>query len=116
MKDDGAMARLPDLLAFGAQRGIRVCTIADLIRYRLSRETFVRAIARAQLPTAYGLFTSIACENILDGVQHLALAYGDIASESPVMVRVHSECLTETCSTAYVATAASGSSVPPSSS
>jgi 3,4-dihydroxy 2-butanone 4-phosphate synthase/GTP cyclohydrolase II len=94
MKDDGSMARLPDLLEFGARHGMRVCTIADLIRYRLSRETFVRAIARAQLPTAYGLFASIAYENALDGVQHLALVHGDITGGSPVMVRVHSECLT----------------------
>ena len=94
MKDDGSMARLPDLLEFGAQHGMRVCTIADLIRYRLSRETFVRAISRAQLPTAYGLFTSIAYENALDGVQHLALVHGDISGSSPVLVRVHSECLT----------------------
>jgi 3,4-dihydroxy 2-butanone 4-phosphate synthase/GTP cyclohydrolase II len=94
MKDDGSMARLPDLLEFGAQHGMRVCTIADLIRYRLSRETFVCAISCAQLPTAYGLFTSIAYENALDGVQHLALVHGDISGSSPVLVRVHSECLT----------------------
>ena len=94
MKDDGTMARLPDLLAFGEQHGIRVCTIADLIRYRMAKENFVREVGRALIPTRYGAFTAVAFENGLDGSQHLAMVHGDVSGPDPVCVRVHSECLT----------------------
>ena len=94
MRDDGTMARLPDLLEFGASHGIKVCTIADLIRYRMAKENFVKAVGRAQIPTRHGTFIGVAFENMLDGSQHLALVHGDVAGPEPVCVRVHSECLT----------------------
>jgi 3,4-dihydroxy 2-butanone 4-phosphate synthase/GTP cyclohydrolase II len=94
MRDDGTMARMPDLLAFGQQHGIRVCTIADLIRYRMAKENFVREVGRAQIPTRFGTFTAHAYENALDGAQHLAMVHGDVGGSEPVCVRVHSECLT----------------------
>jgi len=94
MRDDGSMARIPHLLAFGEQHGIRVCTIADLIRYRMAKENFVRAVGRAQVPTRFGTFTAHAYENTLDGSQHLAMVHGDLSGPDPVCVRVHSECLT----------------------
>ena len=94
MKDDGTMARLPDLLKFGEEHGLKVVTIADLIRYRMEKESFVQAIARAELPTPFGAFTAIVYESEIDGSHHLAMVHGDVQGSEPVMVRVHSECLT----------------------
>ena len=95
MNDDGTMARMPDLEIFAKKHGVKIVTIADLIRYRLQNESLVRRAAVTTLPTVYGgEFTAIAYENEVDRQQHLALVKGDIRSEDAVLVRVHSECLT----------------------
>ena len=95
MNDDGTMARMPDLEIFSKKHGVKIVTIADLIRYRLQNESLVRRAAVTTLPTVYGgEFTAIAYENEVDKQQHLALVKGDIRPEDAVLVRVHSECLT----------------------
>jgi len=95
MKDDGTMARMPDLQIFAEKHGLKIVTIADLIKYRLSKESLVRRIATAKLPTKYGgLFTAIAYENDVDSYHHIALVKGEIGPEEKVLVRMHSQCLT----------------------
>jgi len=95
MNDDGTMARMPDLEVFAKKHNLKIVTIADLIKYRLKNECLVRRAAVTTLPTIYGgKFTAIAYENEVDSLQHLALIKGKIAGEEPVLVRVHSECLT----------------------
>lgn len=95
MNDDGTMARMPDLEIFAKKHNLKIVTIADLIKYRLKNECLVRRAAVTTLPTIYGgEFTAIAYENEVDTLQHLALIKGKIAGEEPVLVRVHSECLT----------------------
>ena len=95
MNDDGTMARMPDLEVFAKKHSLRIITIADLIRYRLQNETMVRRAAITTLPTIYGGdFTAIAYENEMDHQQHMALVKGEIPHDKPVLVRVHSECLT----------------------
>jgi 3,4-dihydroxy 2-butanone 4-phosphate synthase/GTP cyclohydrolase II len=95
MKDDGTMARMPDLLSFAEEHGLKIVTIADLIKYRLNKESLVRRIVTANLPTKYGgVFTAIAYENDVDSYHHIALVKGEINTEDVVLVRVHSQCLT----------------------
>jgi len=95
MKDDGTMARMPDLQIFAVEHGLKIVTIADLIKYRLNKESLVRRIATATLPTKYGgVFTAIAYENDVDPYHHIALVKGEIGPEDKVLVRVHSQCLT----------------------
>ena len=95
MKDDGTMARMPDLRIFAEEHGLKIVTIADLIKYRLNKESLVRRIATATLPTKYGgVFTAIAYENDVDPYHHIALVKGEIRAEDTVLVRVHSQCLT----------------------
>ncbi len=94
MKDDGTMARLPDLVEFGKQHDIKIVTIADLIQYRLQNETLVTQSATARMPTSAGDFEAIVFENHIDGVDHMALVKGEWEEGEPVLVRVHSECLT----------------------
>jgi len=94
MKEDGTMARVPELLEFAKQYGLKIITIADLINYRRRTEKLVERAAEAKLPTRYGEFTAIAYQNHLDNKEHLALIKGDVATDEPVLVRVHSECLT----------------------
>ena len=95
MNDDGTMARMPDLEVFSKKHGVKIVTIADLIRYRLQNESLVHRAAVTTLPTVYGGdFQAIAYENEVDKQQHLALVKGDIHTEEAVLVRVHSECLT----------------------
>jgi 3,4-dihydroxy 2-butanone 4-phosphate synthase/GTP cyclohydrolase II len=95
MKDDGTMARMPDLLTFAQEHGLKVVTIADLIKYRLNKESLVRRIVTATIPTKYGgVFTAIAYENDVDPYHHIALVKGEIKPEDTVLVRVHSQCLT----------------------
>ena len=95
MNDDGTMARMPDLEIFAKKHNLKVITIADLIRYRLQNETMVRRAAITNLPTIYGGdFTAFAYENDVDHQQHMALVKGEISPDRPVLVRVHSECLT----------------------
>ncbi len=94
MKDDGTMARLPDLRQFAGEHGLKIATIADLVEYRLRNESFVHCRATVQLPTLFGEFTALAYDNDIDDNQHLALVKGEIRPDEPVLVRVHSECLT----------------------
>jgi 3,4-dihydroxy 2-butanone 4-phosphate synthase/GTP cyclohydrolase II len=95
MRDDGTMARMPDLQIFAQEHGLKIVTIADLIKYRLNKESLVRRIVTATIPTKYGgVFTAIAYENDVDPYHHIALVKGDIKPEDTVLVRVHSQCLT----------------------
>jgi len=95
MDEDGSMARMPALEKFSAEHGIGICTIADLIEYRMGTESFVRRTAESVIPTIYGgEFKIIVYENIVDNFQHIALVKGTIDPHSPVLVRVHSECFT----------------------
>lgn len=93
MKDDGDMARLEDLEKFSKTHGIRIATIADLIRYRLQEESFIRKVAEATLPTKHGTFRSLVYESEINPVHHVALVKGVIDKSKQVLVRVHSECL-----------------------
>jgi 3,4-dihydroxy 2-butanone 4-phosphate synthase/GTP cyclohydrolase II len=95
MNDDGTMARMPELRTFAAEHGLKICTVADLVAYRLRNESLVRRAVEVPLPTVYGgEFTAIAFENDVDQLEHLALVKGEIRPDEPVLVRVHSECMT----------------------
>ena len=95
MDDDGTMARMPSLEKFSDKHGIGICTIKDLIEYRMRTESFVKRVAETVIPTAHtGEFKAIVYENDMDDLLHIAMIKGEIDSESPVLVRVHSECLT----------------------
>ena len=94
LNEDGSMARLPQLEVMAEQFGIKIMTVADLIAYRHRHERLVHRVAEAKLPTVYGEFTAIAYKSDIDPDEHLALVTGDIATEEPVLVRVHSQCLT----------------------
>ena len=93
MNDDGTMARVPHLLEFAQQHELKIITVKDLIQYRLHRETFVKEMVRANLPTNFGQFEAVVFENELDSGTHIALVKGDVDA-TPTMVRVHSGCLT----------------------
>ncbi len=95
MKEDGTMARMPDLEKFAAEHDLKICTIADLVAYRLREDILVHRAAEARLPTDHaGEFRAIVYTNDVDKFEHIALVKGDIDSEKKVLVRVHSECLT----------------------
>jgi 3,4-dihydroxy 2-butanone 4-phosphate synthase/GTP cyclohydrolase II len=94
MSDDGTMARLPELMRFAKKHRLKLCTIADLIQYRRTREKLVERVEVVKLPTDYGDFDLYLYRSKLDGQHHLALACGDVARKKNVLVRVHSECLT----------------------
>lgn len=95
MNDDGTMARMPELRVFAEEHGLKICTIADLVAYRLKHERLVRVVADAKLPSRYGGdWRVVAFENELDKLDHIALVKGNISGNSPLLVRVHSECLT----------------------
>ncbi len=95
MKDDGTMARRPDLEKFAKEHDLKIATIADLVAYRLRRDTLVHRAVEARLPSHFGgEFRAIVYSNDVDKHEHLALVKGDIDPEKEIMVRVHSECLT----------------------
>ncbi len=94
MNDDGTMARIPDLIPYAQKHGLRIVTVAELIRYRRRTERLVRRAATVALPTVYGDFKAIGYESVLDGGHHVAIVKGDVAGQRDVLVRVHSECLT----------------------
>jgi len=94
MKEDGTMARLPELEIMASKYGLKIVTIADLITHRLSNEKLVQQIAKAKLPTVFGEFTIMAYKSDVDTTEHVALVKGDISCDEPVLVRVHSACLT----------------------
>ncbi len=94
MSEDGTMARLPQLEVMAEKFGIKMVSVADLIAYRRRHEKLVHRVAETKLPTRNGEFTAIAYRSDIDPDQHVALVMGDISTEEPVLVRVHSECLT----------------------
>ncbi|MBM9518870.1 bifunctional 3,4-dihydroxy-2-butanone-4-phosphate synthase/GTP cyclohydrolase II [Desulforhopalus vacuolatus] len=95
MKEDGDMARMPDLEEFSKEHDIKIVTVADLIEYRMHKERLVQRAAEARIPTNHaGEFRAIAYSNSVDNLEHIALVKGDIKSQETVLVRVHSECLT----------------------
>ncbi|MBI2820174.1 MAG: 3,4-dihydroxy-2-butanone-4-phosphate synthase [Acidobacteria bacterium] len=93
MNDDGTMARVPQLHEFCVQHGLRMITVADIIRYRLRTERYVRRLAESSFPTAHGVFRMIVYESDVNAEIHIALVMGDVSGEQPVLVRVHSHCL-----------------------
>ncbi len=95
MKDDGTMARVPDLIEFCKTHGLKMLTVAELIRYRLQHERYIHRVAESMLPTPFGDFRMIAYESEVEGGEsHIALVRGDVAQATePVLVRVHSHCL-----------------------
>ena len=93
MNDDGTMARVPQLMEFCQRHNLKLATVADLIRYRLRTERYIRRVAESLLPTRFGEFRMIAYESELDGERHVALVAGNIVGDDSVLVRVHSHCL-----------------------
>jgi len=94
MNEDGTMSRVPQLVEFCREHGMKMLTVADLIRYRMQHERYVRRVAEATLPTRYGEFRMIAYASDVDHDQHIALVRGDLDGGPPPLVRVHSHCLT----------------------
>ncbi|GBD14685.1 Riboflavin biosynthesis protein RibBA [bacterium HR25] len=94
MNQDGTMMRWPKIRRFAQRHGIKVITVNQLIRYRIQRERLVERVAEARLPTRYGDFRAIAYRSAVDPNEHLALVMGEIVPEEPVLVRVHSQCVT----------------------
>jgi 3,4-dihydroxy 2-butanone 4-phosphate synthase / GTP cyclohydrolase II len=94
MREDGTMARVPDLVPYCERHGIKMITVEDLIEYRRQTEKLVERMTSVRLPTAYGDFTAVAFRETLTGKHHVALVRGDVEGEENVLVRVHSECLT----------------------
>ncbi len=94
MRDDGNMARMPDLKKFALEHNIKICTIEDLIRYRARFDSMVKRVGESNLPTSYGNFRAIAFESQTDNHTHVALVKGEIEKNEPILIRVHSQCLT----------------------
>ena len=94
MREDGAMARMPDLLAFAREHGMRIVTVNDLIAYRLREDTLIERVGDAALPTAYGSFRAVTYRTLIDAREHQAFVMGDVSTDAPVLVRVHDQCVT----------------------
>lgn len=95
MNDDGSMSRMPELRKFAKTHGLKICTVADLVAYRLKHEQLVRPVADAKLPSRFGGdWRVVAFENDVDKLDHIALVKGELSGDQSVLVRVHSECLT----------------------
>src|SRR5262252_7587897 len=94
MNEDGTMARLPQLKDFAVMHGLKIISVADLVRYRIQKEVLVRRAIETDLPTVYGTFRAIAFENTVNGDVHLAMVMGDVRTDDPVLVRVHTENVT----------------------
>ena len=94
MNEDGTMSRLPQLEEFAAQHGLKTISVAELVRYRIRKEMLVRRVVETDLPTVYGRFRAIAYENVINGDVHLAMVMGQVRTEEPVLVRVHTENVT----------------------
>lgn len=94
MNDDGTMARMPQLTTFSQDHEIKIISIAQIIAYRRKHEKMICRVADAKLPTEFGEFTAVAYSSLVDSDEHLALVRGDVTTGQPVLVRVHSECLT----------------------
>jgi 3,4-dihydroxy 2-butanone 4-phosphate synthase / GTP cyclohydrolase II len=94
MKDDGTMARVPDLVEYCEEHDLKMITVADLIAYRQRTERLIERVAEAVLPTAFGEFTAIGFRSLVDGKHHVAMVKGEVDGEPDILVRMHSECLT----------------------
>jgi 3,4-dihydroxy 2-butanone 4-phosphate synthase / GTP cyclohydrolase II len=95
MNDDGTMARMPDLEVFAEKHGLKIISVADLVRYRIAKETLVRRILETDLPTVHGVFRAIVYENVMNGETHVALVLGEASrATGPVLVRVQTENVT----------------------
>ncbi|HEX8501990.1 MAG TPA: 3,4-dihydroxy-2-butanone-4-phosphate synthase [Pyrinomonadaceae bacterium] len=94
MNEDGTMARLPQLEEFAARHQLKIITVADLVRYRMRKEVLVRRAVETDLPTVYGMFRAVAFENVLSEEVHLAMVMGEVRTDDPVLVRVHTENVT----------------------
>lgn len=94
VKEDGTMARVPDLIEFAKEHDLKIVSIEDLVKYRREREVLIERVVETRMPTAYGEFKAIGYINKLNGEHHVALVKGDIENDESVLVRVHSECLT----------------------
>jgi 3,4-dihydroxy 2-butanone 4-phosphate synthase/GTP cyclohydrolase II len=94
MNEDGTMARMPQLEEFAAKHALKIITVADLVRYRMRKEILVRRAVETDLPTVYGLFRAVAFENVLSEEVHLAMVMGEVRTDDPVLVRVHTENVT----------------------
>jgi 3,4-dihydroxy 2-butanone 4-phosphate synthase / GTP cyclohydrolase II len=94
MNEDGTMARLPELRKFASEYNLKMITVADLVRYRISKETLVKRTVETDLPTVYGRFRAVAYENIINGDVHLAMVMGEVRNQDTVLVRVHTENVT----------------------
>ncbi|MCA9727596.1 MAG: bifunctional 3,4-dihydroxy-2-butanone-4-phosphate synthase/GTP cyclohydrolase II [Candidatus Eisenbacteria bacterium] len=94
LNDDGSMARLPQLVEFGRRHDLKVISIRELIEYRRQHEKLVERLVETEMPTEHGTFRLILFQSLLDGDVHVALVVGDVATDDPVLVRVHSQCLT----------------------
>lgn len=94
MNEDGTMARVKDLIVLAEKFDLKMITIKDLIEYRLQHDSLVRREAEVQLPTEFGVFRAIGYTDLVEGKEHLALVKGTIDGDKPILLRVHSECLT----------------------
>ena len=94
IKDDGTMARVDDLFRYAAKHNLKIITIADLIKYRASKEKNIKKMSSAKLPTKYGNFIVETYQDMISGEHHLAIVKGKVSGQKDVLVRVHSECLT----------------------
>ncbi|MBI5647262.1 MAG: bifunctional 3,4-dihydroxy-2-butanone-4-phosphate synthase/GTP cyclohydrolase II [Ignavibacteriae bacterium] len=94
LNEDGSMARLPQLLSIARKHHLKIISVQDLIAYRVQKERLIKKLAQSKLPTRYGDFEIHLYENVLDSKEHLALVRGDMTQPGPVLVRVHSECIT----------------------
>jgi len=94
MNEDGTMSRLPQLEEFAAQHNLKMISVAELVRYRIRKEMLVRRVVETDLPTVYGRFRAIAYENVINGDVHLAMVMGNVKTDDPVLVRVHTENVT----------------------
>ena len=94
MNEDGTMSRLPELERFAAQHGLKMISVAELVRYRIRKEMLVRRVVETDLPTVYGRFRAVAYENVINGDVHLAMVMGEVRTDEPVLVRVHTENVT----------------------
>jgi 3,4-dihydroxy 2-butanone 4-phosphate synthase/GTP cyclohydrolase II len=94
MNADGTMARLPELREFARQHDLKIISVADLVRYRMQKETLVRRAAESEIKTVYGRFHAVAFENVINAEVHLAMVMGEVGTEEPVLVRVHTANIT----------------------
>jgi 3,4-dihydroxy 2-butanone 4-phosphate synthase/GTP cyclohydrolase II len=94
MNPDGTMARMPELEEFAREHDLKIISVAELVRYRIRKEVLVRRVAETEMPTVYGRFRAIAFENVINGEVHVAMVMGDVTTDKPALVRVHTENVT----------------------